>query len=125
MSLEVDTPMTDLKSIGKGLVAGSFIILGLFGSDNMLFQITVFLVGVVVFIDGVMPFGSRRYIATVIFFAIIGALLAAASLIFMFSLSYGILIAFVLAVLYLPKAFNKFAGLKIRPLKREKKEEAS
>lgn len=105
-------PMTDFRSIAKGVVSGSFVILGLFGSGNMLLQLILLILGAIVFTDGVMPFSSRRHTGTVIFFAAVGALLSAASLLSGFSLAYGILAVLIFLAAYFSSLIRKLAGLR-------------
>ncbi len=120
MPLEVDAPLTDLRSIGKGLVAGSLVTLGLFGSDNLLLQLLLFIAGVLVFVDGVMPYTSRKYIGTVAFLALIGALVSVASTLSGFSLAYGMLSVIIFLALYLPKILKRLPRkIGIGPLEKE------
>ena len=99
-------PLTDLRSIIKGVVSGSLVIGSILNELGFAVQAVLFVIGIIVFLDSIIPFGKEAYILTTVIFVVIGGLLS-----LVLSLTglgvYWILIAVILGVaVYLQRALR-------------------
>ncbi len=98
--------LTDIRSVLKGLVSGSLIIGSILNDLGFAVQAVLFIIGLLIFLDSIMPFGREAFVVTTVIFAVIGGFLSLL-LSLMGSGVYWIAVAVVLAVVvYLEKGMK-------------------
>ena len=68
--------LTNIRSILKGLVSGSLIIGSILNNLGFAVQAALFIIGLFIFLDSIMPFGREAFILSTIIFAVIGGIIS-------------------------------------------------
>ncbi len=101
--------LTDMRSVLKGLVSGSFLIGSILNDLGFAVQAALFIIGLLIFLDSIMPFGREAFVLTTVIFAIIGGLVSLVS-----SLTgggvYWIIVAVILTVAVYVERLSEISG---------------
>ncbi|MFH1978575.1 MAG: hypothetical protein ABIJ92_04590 [Candidatus Aenigmatarchaeota archaeon] len=90
----IEQPFFHPKSAAKGFVAGALLFSGVFGALDLFISSIVFVVGLLVLIEAVMPSDGNFYGWTVVIFAIVGGFIG-----YLFFIT-GILFPYTLVMLF-------------------------
>ena len=93
------TPLLQRTPIAKGVVAGSLIMVGVAAPLGLAIQAVLFIIGVVIFIDGVIPSIGGSILATILS-AVGGGILSTVLSVIGFGLPWAVLLVILAAALY-------------------------
>ncbi|MFQ5648000.1 MAG: hypothetical protein ACE5FW_02080 [Candidatus Aenigmatarchaeota archaeon] len=122
MKREVGTPpLTHWKSALKGFLGGSLLSLGVFVPWGFGIQALIFLVGLFVMLETILPFGAYPYIVTAVVSAMAGIVVSYLFFLFGQALPWAVLILLLAALAYLYKSAHMYKVRRLRRLRLRRK----
>ena len=111
-SIKYEASLWDAKSAIRGIISGSIIIGSLFNNYGEMAQAILFLFGVLILIDSLVPVGGVRYTMTIVEFAVAGGIITFVLSTLNQSFYWMLLVILGALLFYMIKVFRKVSYLR-------------
>jgi len=96
-------PLMSIRVAAKGFIGGGFMGFAVFAPWDAISRIVLFVIGVIVFLDSLMPSDRVMYVVTSVFSMIVGGLISFFSEISGMEIAYLAVVLIVAALVYMDK----------------------